>query len=105
MSFLNFLQTLNENIKNGIIAFGVRDVKNHDLIKTFPLHHLYTELKKFKENEGNDKKFESGEWKLTNELELDGLRKYQFVGDSEKHLVKSSEKPIESSRKVLKFSH
>lgn len=102
MKFLEFMQQLTEEEKSGKIGFGVREKNSNKLIKFFSLHHLYTELKKFKETEENLLNLNSGKWFLSDEYEIDGKRFFSVMGKFEKTPANNDEN---GPKKPLKLKH
>lgn len=77
MKFTDFLQ-LHEEINSWRIGYGIRNPE-HELIKGFNNLKLYQQLQVFKKENKIEK-----DWKMTNELEVDGVRKFSFFGDDKK---------------------
>lgn len=104
MKFQDYQEYLKESeIKSFRIGYGIRDSKTHELIKGFHNLHFYQDLKKFKEENAWLKS-----WKITNEFDEDGSRKFSFWGDeNEKFDTPKDEESTEKDKfgkNVLKTS-
>lgn len=90
MKYLQLQEYLIETSNNTFrIGYGIRNEKTHELIKFFGNLHLYTELKKWKEE--NPDMLDNG-FKLTNELETDGKRTFYFWSSKDVLDVPKNEK-------------
>lgn len=89
MKFTTFLK-LHEEIKSWRIGYGIRNSK-HELIKGFNNLKFYQQLQKFKKENEMEK-----DWKMTNELDVDGVRKFSFFGNDNKlfDIPKNEETPV-----------